>query len=159
LEPIRLPPRKSGQFALWEIPLTLAFTRRPFAYWRRWYDRVENSWLGRLRLIGIVERLGIVNRVWLNFESPLGDRMEALLNVLQSRPIDAVCFTVHSSSLVAGGNSFTRTEAHAARLFARLETIFDWLRRNPIFQPATVTEVAQHLEEQYHARVGNQSAR
>jgi hypothetical protein len=159
LEPVRLPPGREGQSALWEIPLTLAFTRRPFHFWRKWYDRVEHSWLSGLRLIGFAERLGVVRRVWLNFESPLGARMESLLTLLQSHPIDCVCFTVHSSSLVAGGNSFTRTEAQAAELFARLETVFGWLRRNPAFQPATVTEVARHLEKQYHARVGHQSVR
>jgi hypothetical protein len=159
LEPVRLPPRRVGQSALWEIPLTLAFTRPPFDFWRKWYQRVENSWLSGLRLIGIAERLGVVRRVWLNFESPLGAGMESLLELLLSRPIDAICFTVHSSSLVAGGNSFTRTEAQADRLFARLEEVFCWLGRNPAFQPATVTEVARHLEEQYHARIGHQSVR
>jgi hypothetical protein len=155
LEPVRLAPRRAGQSALWEIPLTLAFTRRPFQLWRRWYDLIERSWLSELRLIGIGERLGILRKVWLNFESPLGDCMEALLDRLESLNVPAVCFTVHSSSLLPGGNSFTRTPADAARLFGRLETVFGWLNRNAAFQPATITEVARHLEERYHASTGN----
>jgi hypothetical protein len=159
LEPVRLPPRRGGQSALWEIPLTLAFTRRPYALWRWWYDLVERTWLRRLRLVGIGERLGIVRKVWLNFESPLGTHMRALLDRLQRIGIQTICFTVHSSSLLAGGNSFTRTEADAEQLFQRLETVFRALRREPAFQPATITEVATRLEHDYHARLGNQPTR
>jgi hypothetical protein len=155
LEPVRLPPRRAGQSALWEIPLTLAFTRRPYQLWSKWYDFVERSWLSRLRLIGFGERLGLVRKVWLNFESHLGACMEALLDRIGTLGVPAICFTVHSSSLMPGGNSFTRTAADAARLFAQMEQVFGRLCNNMGFQPATVTEVAQRLEESYHARIGN----
>src|SRR5262249_26125082 len=73
--PARLPPRHAGDQPFWEIPLTLGFTRRPFRFWQRTFDRIENSWLGRLRLIGIAGRVGLVRKVWLNFEQPLGRNM------------------------------------------------------------------------------------
>jgi hypothetical protein len=155
LEPVRLPPRHPGQSVVWEIPLTLAFTRRPFQVWRTWYDFVERSWLSRLRLIGIGERMGIVRKVWLNFESPLGIHMRALVDRLQQIDVPAICFTLHSSSLMPGGNSFTRTAADAARLFEQLESVIGALSGNPAFQPATVTQVAKHLEQDYHAHIGN----
>jgi hypothetical protein len=155
LEPARIAPRSPGQTPLWEIPLTLAFSRGPFRFWRRWYDLVERSWLRKLRLIGIGERLGIVRKVWLNFESPLGEHMESLLRRLQDKPLPAICFTVHSSSLMPGGNSFTRTASDSDHLFARLESVFGWLRSNPCFQPATVSQVAKHLEAAHDARIGN----
>jgi hypothetical protein len=155
LAPARLPPHRAGQSPLWEIPLTLAFTRQPFQLWCKLYELVERSWLSRLRLIGIAERLGVVRKVWLNFESPLGANIESMLDLLQAHAIQPICFTVHSSSLMAGGNSFTKTESDAARLFARLETVFDWLSKRSAFQPATVTEVAHHLEKKYHASIGN----
>jgi hypothetical protein len=159
LNPVRIAPRRSGQSPLWEIPLTLAFTRRPFAFWHKWYDLVEHSWLSKLRLIGIGERLGIVRRVWLNFESPLGEAMESLLSMMQSLPLDAICFTVHSSSLMAGGNPNTPTAAAADCLFRKMEAVFNWLSKHPTFQPATVTEVARHLEERYHESPGYQPIR
>src|SRR5262249_54734169 len=51
--PVRLPPRREGDRPFWEIPLTLGFTRRPFRFWQRTFNRIENSWLRKLRLIGI----------------------------------------------------------------------------------------------------------
>lgn len=155
LEPRRLSPKKAGQTALWEIPLTLAFTRRPFHLWSRLYRIVEESWLSKLRLIGIVERLGIVRKVWLNFESPLSLRMTELLERLQDSSVQCICFTLHSSSLLPGGNPFTPTKDDAARLFERVDSAFRWLSSQPQFQPATVTQVAQHLEKQFHANTGN----
>jgi hypothetical protein len=109
----------------------------------------------KLRLIGIGERLGIVRKVWLNFESPLGEGMELLLERINAIDVPAICFTVHSSSLMAGGNSFTRTESDAARLFDRIEKVFAYLQKKTGFQPATVTEVALRLEERYHASIRN----
>ncbi|MEX2317842.1 MAG: hypothetical protein WD669_11865 [Pirellulales bacterium] len=154
LDPVRLPPRQNGELPLWEIPLTLAFTRSPFSIWRDWYDLVERTWLSKLRLIGIGERLGIVRKVWLNFESPLGLHMRSFLDRLQKLAVQTICFTLHSSSLLPGGNSFTRTEEDAARLFARLEAVFQFLSTRAAFQPATVTEVAQQLEARYDASLG-----
>jgi hypothetical protein len=159
LEPVRVPPKKAGQSVLWEIPLTLAFTRRPFQLWRRWYELVERSWLSKLRLIGIGERLGLVRKVWLSFESPLGTHMADLLNQLQQASVDAICFILHSSSLLAGGSSFSRTPADVESLFARAESIFRSLQKSSVFEPATVTEVAQQLEEKYHASTGHQPLR
>jgi hypothetical protein len=159
LEPVRLPPKKLSQSALWEIPLTLAFTRRPFQLWRRWYNLVEHSWLSKLRLIGIGERLGLVRKVWLSFESPLGAHMTELLDRLQQASVDTICFIIHSSSLLPGGNSFSRTPADVERLFARADSIFRLMQDNPAFQPATVSQVAQQLEEKYHASIGHQPLR
>ena len=135
--------------------MSLAFTHRPFSLWRDWYELVENSWLGKLRLIGICERLGIVRKVWLNFESPLGEHMQAFLNQLQRLAVQTACFTLHSSSLLPGGNSFTRNEADAARVFARLEAVFQFLSGNAAFRPATVSEVARQLEVRYDANTRN----
>jgi hypothetical protein len=149
--PVRLPPRHEGDQPFWEVPLTLGFTRRPFRFWQRVFDRIENSWLSKLRLIGIAERVGLVRRVWLNFEQPLGQNMLPFLRKLRRLNFPCICLTVHSSSLMAGKNGFTRTQADEDRLFAYMDDVFGTLAGWPEFQPATVTEVALKLEESYHA--------
>lgn len=148
LQPLRLPPSTNDGHALWEVPLTLAFTRGPFDFWRKTYEWVERSWVGKLRLIGIWERLGLVRKVWLNFESPLGNHMLPFLGQLRKMELPCICFTVHSSSLVAGLNPFTPTVADEARLFDQVEEVFDVLSNESGFRSATVTEVAKYLEEQ-----------
>lgn len=155
LEPARLPPRFPGDAPLWEVPLTLAFSRRPFAFWGRCFDIIEHSWLSKLRLIGIADRLGLVRKAWLNFEQPLGRRMIPFLHQLRGRGLPCICFTVHSSSLMAGGNPYTPTSADEDRIFAQIEDVFRTIGGLPEFVPATMTEVALQLEKEHHARSGD----
>jgi hypothetical protein len=158
LNPVRLPPRHEGDQPLWEVPVTLGFTRRPFAFWGRLYDRIAHSWLSKLRLIGLAERLGVVRKVWLNFEAPLGRRMLPFLEQLRGWNLPSVCFMVHSSSLMAGGNPLTPTQADEDRIFNQMEEVFRTVAGWPDFQPATMTEIAIRLEEQHYARTGHQPA-
>jgi len=151
LYPVRVPPRRPGEQPFWEIPLTLGFTRRPFRFWHSVFDRIENTWLSKLRLIGIAERLGLVRRVWLNFEQPLGQNMLPFLRKLRRMNLPCICLTVHSSSLMAGKNGFTPTQTDEDRLFAYMDTVFGTLAEWPEFQPATVSGLALKLEELHHA--------
>jgi hypothetical protein len=149
-KPIRHPPRCEGDLPFWEIPLTCAFTRRPAHLWQRAYELCEGTWLGKLHLIGIADRLGIVSRIGLNFESTETTRMLRLLRQLRRERPPCLCFTVHSTSLVAGaGTPYTRTQDQENRLFGRLEEVLGTLADWDEFRPATVTGIARTLEEQY----------
>lgn len=151
LFPRRLPPRFAGDVPMWEVPLTLAFTRRPFGLWSRCYDFVRRTLLRKLRLIGIAERLNLVRKVWLNFEITFGEPMMHLLSLLRRLALPCICFTVHSSSLAVGKGPYTRTPADQQRLFTQIDDVLRTLAGWPDFRPATVTEVAQQLENQHHA--------
>ncbi|MCI0464950.1 MAG: hypothetical protein L0Z62_49140, partial [Gemmataceae bacterium] len=155
LQPARLPPRGPGERPLWEIPLTLGFTRRPFRFWARCFQFVERTWLSRLRLIGLAERARLVQKVWLNFEDTPPATMLRFLNKLRRMNLPCVCFTIHSSSLMAGKGAYTPTAADEARVFAALDEVFGTLAGWPEFRPATVSEVATQLEDAHHARAGN----
>jgi len=149
LTPARIAPAAAGQSALWELPLTLGYSRRPFRFWQRTLETIESTALRKLRLIGIAERLGIVRRVWLNFE--IGDRYDwtGFLKLLRRTGVRHVCFTVHSSSLAAGPGPYTRSAADEQRIFQQIERVFATLSRWPEFVPATASEVARKLEQQY----------
>ncbi|HEV3022517.1 MAG TPA: hypothetical protein VGX76_08615, partial [Pirellulales bacterium] len=155
LWPVRLPPRRDGDLPLWEVPLTLGFTRRPLNVWRRAYELVENTWLGKLRLIGITERTGLVRKVWLNFESPLGERMWAFFPMARRLGLPCICFTVHSSSLVAGQGPYTRSDDDERRRCAHIADVFSRLAGSADFRPSTMTELAHRLEAAHHACSGN----
>jgi hypothetical protein len=158
LTPVRIPPSRSGQTPLWELPLTLAYSRSEFGFWRRCFEVVERSLLGKLRLIGLAERLGLVRKVWLNFE--IGDPYDwtPFLIMLQRLGVPCICFTVHSSSLAAGPGPYTKTKEDEARIFRQIEQVFSVISRLPGFATATASGVARTLEHQY-ASLGNQSPR
>jgi hypothetical protein len=157
LEPIRRSASQDGP-ALWELPLTLAFSRRPFGLWHRLFEFVERTPLRHLRLIGIAERLGLVRKAWLNIETPLGRRPRPFLRLLRQVRPPSIDICLHSSSLIPGGNVFTQTPADREHMLANLNDALSCLAEWKDFRPATVTEIAHHLEDR-HARLGNQPAR
>jgi hypothetical protein len=151
--PVRLTPSRPDGAPLWEIPLSMGFTRRPFGTWAAAFRFVEGSPLRHFRVIGIAERLGILRRVWLNFEvnDPF-DWMPFLL-LLQRMNVPCVTFTVHSSSLFAGPGPYTRTVEDEKRIFDQIARVFRQLNELNGFEPATASEAALYLENRY-ARTG-----
>ena len=72
--------------------------------------------------------------------------MLQFLAVLRRLRQPFVSFTLHSSSLLVGGSPYNRTEADVARMLDRAETVLNTVRGWPEFRPATMTEIATHLE-------------
>jgi hypothetical protein len=152
--PVRLP----GKEPLWEIPLSLAFTRRPFGFWNRLLSIVEKPPLRYLRLVGILQKLGVFRKSWLNFENPFWEGMQALIWALYRDRVPYLCFTVHSSSLLPGGSPYATCTADVDRVFARLNEALSWLKREAEFTPATVADIARGLEAK-HASDRDQPSR
>jgi hypothetical protein len=154
LMPCRLPPTARGDTPLWELPLTLAFSRRPFRLWQRCFETIESTMLSRLRLIGLAERLGLVRRIWLNFEIGPPQGWLAFWRLIRRLQVPYICLTVHSSSLAAGPGPYTRSDQDEERIFQNIESVFAALRGEPNFVPMTASDLARHLEQHY-ARTGN----
>jgi hypothetical protein len=156
VQPTRKEPRREGDAALWELPLTYAYSRRPFRFWHNLLTAFSTSPLSALRLVGMLDRFGIAHRAWLNFEHPLGEKMLSFLRGLRPLGMPFVCFSMHSSSLLPGGSPYSQTRADVERLLERadraLAEVEHWLE----FHAATAGNVAlhlesQHLESQHHA--------
>jgi hypothetical protein len=155
-QPQRL--QSNGEPPLWEIPLTLGFTRGPQNLWAKIFRTIETTPLRHARLIGIAERLGIVRRVWLNFEDDMGLNPQRYLERLRKIQPEYVCFTLHSSSLLPGGNGpkgYTRSEEDCQNLLRRTTESLKMLEQWAEFEPATITEIAQHLERNFDANSRN----
>jgi len=146
LEPARISPRQPGDKPVWELPLTFGSTRRPFGFWKKILGAADSK-VGRLgRVTGVMDRLGIVSRSWLNFENPLGNRILKYLAALRKARPPFVSFTLHSSSLMPGGSPYAKTEADVARILATAESVLTTVAGWYDFVPATVSEIATHLE-------------
>jgi hypothetical protein len=145
---------QSGTHGLWEIPLTLAYTKKPWTFWRNFYELGQETPFRQLRMTAIAERL-FIKRIWLNLEHPLGEHSTKLLQSLRTENLPCINFTLHSSSLVAGLNSYSPTDIHVSDLYNRLRTCISKLNTWSEFQTATVTEVANLLEKQHNENSGN----
>ena len=147
--PVRLTPQSADQLPLWEIPLSMGFSRTPFGLWARLFDLIETTALSKLRLIGLAERLHLVRRVWLNFEIADPHDWTPFLLLLQRMGVPCVTLTVHSSSLTAGPGPYTRSSLDETRIHRQIEQVFSTIRTLPGFVPATASEAAQYLENMH----------
>jgi hypothetical protein len=158
IAPSRIAPAAADKPALWQIPLTVGFTRTHFDFCARWYNRIKYSPLSHLRLIGLAERLGLCKRIWLNFDfTPAGEMLE-LLGVVRAMDLPYVCLTIHTSSLMAGGNPYSQTAEDVKRLHANVDEVFGVIGRWDEFEPVTISELAGKLEANHHARDRHQPA-
>jgi hypothetical protein len=152
------PKRLPGTEPLWEIPLSLAFNRRPFGFWNRVLSTAEKPPLRYLRVVGVLQKLGVFRKSWLNFENPFWEGMRGLIRALGRDHVPYLCFTVHSSSLLPGGSPYATCPADVDRIFGRLNDSLSWLASEAAFAPATIADIARGLEAQ-HASNRDQPAR
>lgn len=137
--------------ALWELPLTFGYTRRPFAKWHGIMAAAGRGVWKPLRAVGLMDRLGIVRKAWLNLENPAYSDPAGFVPVVAAERLPFACFTLHSSSLLPGGSPYCPTQADVDRLLTRTEQCLS-AAVTAGWRPATVTQTAKELEEEYARR-------
>ncbi len=149
--PYRVPPTEEGASALWEIPVTLGYTNSPIEFWAKTFNRIENSFLRHLKLVGMLNSSGLVRRVWLNFEVATAKDIIALLLLLEQLDVPCVTLTIHSSSLLAGGNPYSQTQKRVDEIFACVEEVLAFLAGRQRYTPVTIGELANQLETEHES--------
>lgn len=134
--------------ALWELPLTFGYTRRPFARWHRILTAAGRGLWKPLRAVGLMDRLGLVRKAWLNLENPAYPDPAGFVPVVAAERLPFACFTLHSSSLLPGGSPYCRTQADVDGLLARTEQCLSAASAAG-WRSATVTQTAKELEAEF----------
>ncbi|MEZ6135227.1 MAG: hypothetical protein R3C53_09985 [Pirellulaceae bacterium] len=148
LRPTVIASNAADGHQLCRIPLTRLFTRRPFQFWNSVHHIIETSPLSKLRLIGIMERINLVRRIWLNFETESTEAMLWVVRHAHRLNLPYLCFTVHSSSLSVGPSPYARTAEQVDRILNGVERVLAELAADPRFQPATLAEIGTHFLDQ-----------
>lgn len=114
---------------LLEVPATVGFLQRDPARAFRLLSTIRGSrWLRSLRTHGILERMGILNHIWLCPEKTSLDRMIALTRVMLANGSGIFNLMFHSGSLAAGFTPFVRTERERQRLVERIRSYLEFCR-------------------------------
>jgi len=145
--PLRHAPRHPNERGFWELPLSFGVNRTATRLWLAVLDRAEQPPWCWLHSVGLLDRLRIVRKCWLNFEHPFGERMLGFLRVLRQIGVPTVVWSVHSSSFRVGGNPYVPTQAAVEAVWKRIEEALAEVARRPEeFTWATSAQVAQQLE-------------
>lgn len=137
---------------LLEIPVGVGFNRSNFARAKKWRDTAMAPGLRQLRMVGILDRLGIAQRIKLSPEQSDASRMKTLIDALREQQAPCAVLMLHSSSLIRGTSPYVRTEEALGRLFRRLDDVFAYCRVRLQMCGPTLSEFASEYRQHHASR-------
>jgi hypothetical protein len=114
--------------AILEVPATIGFLQEDFELCNSIYQKLSNSKLKHFRLRGILDRLNLLNKVWLSPEPDNAESMIRLAETMKKKNCRILNMFFHSPSLRHGLTHFTRTREEAAEMFRRIETFLEFAK-------------------------------
>jgi hypothetical protein len=138
-----LQPASDGPLA--ELPTTVGFLRAGDPGGQaRLRSRLEESFLARLRLVGALDRLGLLARRWLSPETSTAREMERVADVRVAEGGRYLDLTFHSCTLLPGATPFVGDEHDRAAFLRRIRDFLETCRRRG-YRFVTVDEAAHTL--------------
>jgi hypothetical protein len=131
-----------AQGRLIEMPISLGYTRAPFALWHRVHRIIDSAALRPMRLVGALSRMRLLEKVILNPENDGTRSMIALARQLIARGTGYLHFFFHSPSLRPRTSPYAPTRAATQRILASLEETLDRLHGLTRVKFMTVVEAA-----------------
>lgn len=104
-----------------EVPATIGFLQDDYGRCNRYLKTISGGALRHLRLVGILDRLGVINKVCLSPEPDTADKMIGLAKSMKRNGHQVLNMFFHSTSLKHGLNHFTKTREEAEELTNRIE--------------------------------------
>jgi len=131
-----------------ELPTTSGFVGLLSSFGRPLWRLSESGWVGKTRLRGLLDKLGLLSRVRLSPEAYRATEMIRLTRTLMSKGCRYFTLSFHSSSLQPGFTPYSKTKADTDRILAELEKYLVFFTRE--LQGTTSTPSAI-----YDAELGN----
>ena len=132
---LNLDAKEHDRFLL-EIPATIGFLQPNFTLCNKMFNAISNSRLKHLRMIGVLDRLKMLNKVWLSPEMADGMDMIRLANRMKREGYGLLNMFFHSSSLKSGLTPYTKSLEDENKIMKRIE---DFLENMAIANVKSVT--------------------
>ena len=121
-----------GHGGLLEVPTTIGFLQRDFQRSNRLYRRITGTAWKKTRMLGVLDRLRLLNKVWLSPENSGTAEMIGLTRAMAGNGYPVVNLTFHSPSLVEGLTPFVQEEGDAKRFFRKIREYLEFARSEGI---------------------------
>lgn len=109
-----------------EVPASVGFMRGDHEAAARIRSRLERSQIRRLRVIGLLDRMGFLRRRGLSPEVSTPAELMALARSLVAWGSPFLHVTFHSNALLPGATPFVRTKEDRRAFFASLECFLEY---------------------------------
>lgn len=131
IQRLYLKNQKHDQFLL-EIPATIGFLQPNFNLCNKMFNTISNSKLKHFRMIGVLDKLRMLNKVWLSPEMSDGMEMIKLSNSMKREGYVFLNMFFHSSSLKAGLTPFTKSVEDEKMIMKRIEGFLNKMAINNV---------------------------
>jgi hypothetical protein len=119
---------KSGSpdCSILEVPATIGFLQDNYDRCNACLKAISGSALRHFRLIGVLDKLKIINKVWLSPESDDAGKMIQLAESIKRNNYPILNMFFHSPSLQHGLTHFTKTKEEEEELTHRIEKFLEY---------------------------------
>ncbi|ALC16862.1 hypothetical protein DSOUD_2095 [Desulfuromonas soudanensis] len=128
-EPFRFSPPGEPKWSLLQVPTSIGYLQKNFQLCQRLSRALDNPFSRISRVKGILDRLGLVNKVWLSPELADADAMIALAKRMEINNFPCINMTFHSASLLAGLSPFVRISQDEQVFFGRIKKLLEAARQ------------------------------
>ncbi len=129
---------------LLEIPATIGYLQENAELANRIYHFINRRKLKDLRLLGVLNKLKLINRVWLSPETQTTEEMLKLCSRLLKSKTRFLNLVFHSPSLQIGSTPFVKSSEDRAKFFESLRTVLRMLTENGV-RSVTLSEAYQEM--------------
>jgi len=125
-----------------QLPASVGYLKGDFRRWNRVENMIRSSPVKHLGLLGILDRLSILQKVAFSPEIATGSQMCRLAETFFQKKYRYINLFFHSSTLLPGLTPFVKTESDRDEFLSRIEYLLAHLEERGIAS-VTATEVAQ----------------
>ena len=125
-----------------QLPASVGYLKGDFRRWNRVENMIRSSPVKHLGLLGILDRLSILQKVAFSPEIATGQQMCRLVETFFQKKYRYINLFFHSSTLLPGLTPFVRTKSDRDAFLSRIEYLLAHLEERGITS-VTATEVAQ----------------
>jgi len=129
---------------LLEIPATISYLQKNTELANRIYHYVNRGKLKQLHLLGLLNKLKLINRVWLSPETQTTEEMITLAGRLLKTKPRLLNLVFHSPTLQIGSTPFVRSQTERVQFFNRLRSILRFLTDSGV-KTTTLNEAYQEM--------------
>lgn len=132
------------QGALLEVPASVEFLQRRSSTCNAVFEGIRRSPLRHLRLVGMLNKLGMLNKVALTPELTSEDLMLRLIRSMKSKGYPLATMWFHSSTLMPGLTPYVHSEEDAGKLLGRIRSFLTAMPSEGV-RTVTLSEAHQLL--------------
>lgn len=122
----------SSEGEMLEVPGVVAYAQSNFRRCNDVFNFFKTTPLRYLRIIGMLDKLNMLNRIWLSPEQSTADQMITLIRRLISERIPVANLYFHSPTLEPGLTPYVKSESDRRIFLDRIRAVMQFARENQI---------------------------